>query len=103
MIDLLQPPELHRITERDGGPDLDDLVNVIRYLRENGVQVVTGTMARRIGHESYNRLHLSWYPGDAWMRQFRLNEAIPAEVDEASSAVFVGPDGTVYDENREAL
>lgn len=100
---------LHRIVssrsrrpgEEKTGPDLDDLVRLIRYLRNHGVVVIVETMARRIGVETYHRIYVTW--SNPSKMRFRLNEVIPAEVDEGILAVFVGPDGTVYDADREVL
>jgi hypothetical protein len=88
--------DLHLITERADGPDFDDLVRLIRYCREHELCVSVN-----------DSQPLSW---DDKVGQFavRLYGPQPAivlwEGDPAPrGAHFVGPDGTVYDANREVL
>ena len=84
--------DLHVITERADGPDLDDLVRLIRYLREHEIPHMALTVARMTVQIRVN-------PGEG--------APIPDEhrwvEGEPVLATFVGPDGVVYDANREAL
>lgn len=84
--------DLHTITERADGPDLHDLVHLIEYLREHAIPHMALTVARmtvqiRTGSN-----------GDPVPDAHRWVEGEPHP-----EAHFVGPDGTVYDANREAL
>jgi hypothetical protein len=85
----------HVITERAEGPDLDDLVRLIRYLRDHDFAV----------RFDYSRmrptLSVTWElyaDGNTLQRRYTVTES-----DRVGLGRFVGPDGTVYDANREAL
>lgn len=82
---------LHRITERDDDrPDLDDLVRLIRYLHEHDIpHAVDGGSTKSFMVRTLPR---RWRPHLVAMEGMRLDEAR-----------FVGPDGAVYNANREAL
>lgn len=89
---------LHRITARADGPDLHDLVRLIEYLREHVGHVNVGQP-----QETYD-VYCSWTPrplpgGNNDRRPESVMEGHPHR----KGGVFVGPDGTVYDANREAL
>lgn len=83
--------ELHVITERaEARPDLGDLVDLILYLREHGIpHAVDGGSTKSF---MVRTLPSHWRPHLAAMEGMPLDEAH-----------FIGPDGTVYDANREAL
>lgn len=80
---------LHVITERTTGPDLDDLVRLVRYLREH-----------KIAYRFSDTLTHNAIVGFDTPIGDRL--AI-IENDSVMGVTYVGPDGTVYDANREAL
>ena len=83
--------DLHVITERADGPDLDDLVRLIRYCRDNDITF------RPSGEQgNVMSVRVGAYPNGAWVWHFVENVPLP-------EAYFVGPDGTVYDCNGEAL
>lgn len=87
---------LHVITDRADGPDLDDLVRLIRYCREHGVTLSSGqTMLLASEMERPCPVILRLYG--------RTESTVIVEGDPLPEAHFVGPDGTVYDCNREAL
>lgn len=90
--------DLHVITERADGPDLDDLVRLIRYLREHGIVHRTDTIGHPLDPDHHGHLTVRWWSVAP------VNVAHCAiEDNTAYVAHFVGPDGTVYDANREAL
>lgn len=93
----------HVITERAEGPDLDDLVRLIRYLREHGIQHRTDTIGHPLDPDHHGHLTVRWWSVDETAFS-PVNVAHCAiESNAAYSGHFVGPDGTVYDANREAL
>jgi hypothetical protein len=79
---------LHVITERADGPDLDDLVRLIRYLREHDIRVA-------VYNGDDDPVRLGWSAPHGF---FHVVEDSPLD-----EGYFVGPDGAVYDANREAL
>lgn len=101
-------PDLHVITERADGPDLDDLVRLIRYLREHEVQyrvLDAVTYRERDRPDEYRHDPLSvllYEPGVDYHPRLRSLWTI-TENKPLAEAHFVDPDGTVYDANREAL
>lgn len=91
--------DLHQITAHPDGPDLDDLVRLVRYLREHKI---TYDHAGTGGGGSWGyALAVRWYPE----RDSIPVGYAPPKVTEGATATFafVGPDGVVYDANREAL
>ncbi len=98
VIEVTLTADLHVITERADGPDLDDLVRLIRYLREHRVE------------HNIRDAH-TWEDGD-YFDPARLTvvfgicaitDGMPLPDLRGLTAYFVGPDGTVYDCNGEAL
>lgn len=82
--------DLHVVTERADGPDLDDLVRLIRYCREHDIpHAVDGGSTKSF---MVRTLPSHWRPHLVAMEGLSLDEAH-----------FIGPDGTVYDCNGEAL
>lgn len=82
----------HIIVETGGAaPDLEDLVRLIRYCRDRDILC-------RLSGERGNVLsvRVGVYPNGAWIWHFV--ESVPL-----AEAYYVGPDGTVYDCNGEAL
>lgn len=85
----------HVITERADGPNLDDIVRLIRYLREHDFAV----------RFDYSRmrptLSVTWelYEGGTTLRR----RYTVTESDTVGPGRFVGPDGTVYDNERNPL
>lgn len=77
---------LHRITERADGPNLDDLLNLIRYLRKHDLN------AHVVHYNDAKVLAVDLDNGWGWHEGGPLGDER-----------FVGPDGTVYDEKMEAL
>ena len=88
------PTDRHVITEREDGPDLDDLVRLIRYCREHDVVLTPGATSTLLGPL---RLRLYSTPANGQMTLLITEGQALAE------AYYVGPDGTVYDCNGEAL
>lgn len=86
--------KLHSITARTDGPDLDDLVRLIRYCREHDIVLTPGATATCNGPF---RLRLYANPAKPIVT-LAVTEGVPLD-----RAYFVGPDGTVYDSNREAI
>lgn len=93
VIEVVPTADLHVITERADGPDLDDLVRLIRYLRHQGLPVEIGYPALA---ENLAVAHRATWKGrdHHWL----FTEGVPNK-----GAAFIGPDGTVYDCNGEAL
>lgn len=85
----------HEITERSSGPDLHDLVRLIEYLREHDIGGVWGTSIS--GNRDWMSVRFRVPNSGRPRGQIAVEEGKPTE------AHFVGPDGTVYDANREAL
>ncbi len=89
------PAELHQITGHANGPDLDDLVRLIRYLREHDINPEIGwpalastlTVCWRGSRNSRPDFHWTMTEGRRWDH----------------AACYVGPDGSVYNANGEAL
>lgn len=91
--------ELHQITARaDGRPDLDDLVRLIRYLREHGIAAHTDAAART-GDVYPMRVRWSTDRVGVEVWGFDAVEGWPLH----DGIVFVDTDGAGYDANREAL
>ena len=91
------PAGRHVITARADGPDLDDLVAVLRYLREHGNRRTTNPSPSGIRSGADHALmEVRWtHPtGGFWT----IREGDPED-----EAFYVGPDGAVYDANGEAL
>lgn len=83
--------DLHVITERADGPDLDDLVRLIRFHRSHHrVPTVSSAITAE------GQLRVEWEAGR--LGRFRVTEGQPDP-----EAYFVGPDGTVYDCNGNPL
>lgn len=90
--------EAHTITTREDGPDLDDLVRLIRYLRTLGVYVSIGNQL-----SESNAVVVSW---TRFPKPGQPNNAHPTTVVEGrlpKEAFYVGPQGEVYDANGEEL
>lgn len=90
--------ELHRITEDPDGPDLFDLMRLVEYLRGKVGHVYIGQP------EFENDVRVSWTPkplpgGNNDRRPESVMEGNPHR----KGAVYVGPDGTLYDGDRNAL
>ena len=80
------PCPLHVITENATGPDVDDIARLVRYLREHQIRYALDvTIITEDAEES----------AEIWLD---ITEGHPLP-----EVYFVGPDGTVYDANREAL
>lgn len=90
-------PSLHRITENPDGPDLFDLMRLTEYLRPL-VHVYIGQ-----SDEDYD-VRVSWTPlqrpGEP---NNRRGESVTEGRAHHKGAVYVSPDGTMYDADRNAL
>ena len=93
IVEVTPTADLHVITERADGPDLDDLVRLIRYLREHDLPVEIGYPALAQNLAVAHRA--TWKDRD---HHWLFTEGV-----QNKGAYFVGPDGTVYDCNGEAL
>lgn len=94
------PPvnDFHVITERADGPDLDDLVRLIRYLRQHDIDHVHIGSVMRVEWSHPNPIDDGTYKG-----RMARNAGVAEEGEPEPESYFVGPDGTVYDANGEAL
>lgn len=91
VIEVTLTADLHVIVETGGtAPDLADIFRLITYLRENEVWADVGQNGLS------NGVKIGWIDADGRRR-------IIAEFVEHPKAFYVGPDGTVYDCNGEAL
>jgi hypothetical protein len=88
-------PQLHVITERADGPDLDDLVRLIRYCREHDIRLSPGATSMLAGMGTGQMILRLYSP--------TVSSIVVVEGQPLPEGHFVGPDGTVYDANREAL
>lgn len=82
--------QLHRITTRSDGPDLDDLVRLTKYLRDNNIVPSFGT------DSSGTRLTVKWMHGPWDIFTF-------IEGDTVGLGRFVDTNGAIYNAEREAL
>lgn len=89
--------EFHRITEHSTGPNLEDIFRLIRYLRSVGRACTVTEIARRPSCEAYHRLGVGWHDD---LRDYQRNVL---EDRPEPEAFYIGPDGALYDCNREAL
>lgn len=80
------------ITERADGPDLADLVRLVHYLSEREITY-------RLEADPSGAT-LRWHPADPTMIPYVFGGRTYTRPE---GVVFVGPDGNVYDANREAL
>jgi hypothetical protein len=86
----------HQITEWADGPDLDDLVRLIRYCREHGVTLSSGQTSLLASEMER--------PCPVILRLYgRTESTVIVEGEPLPEAHFVGPDGTVYDNERNPL
>jgi hypothetical protein len=90
------PDTAHTFVETgaDGRPDLDDIVRLIRWARSPasgiGVSVASATGAA---------VSVEWIDPDDRVRRIVEGSRLPADGD----ALFLGPDGALYDANGELL
>lgn len=88
----------HRITENPDGPDLFDLMRLVEYLRPLIHHVHIGQSV-----EDYD-VRVSWTPlPRSGEPNNRRGESVTEGRAHHKGAVYVGPDGTVYDADRNAL
>lgn len=84
----------HRITARSSGPDLGDMVHLIRHLRSYRIQ-------HEVAHAA------TFEDGDQFdPALLTVRIASAATITEGTldaEVYYVGPDGTIYDCNRDAL
>lgn len=97
-VTLANARDLHVITERADGPDLDDLVRLIRYLRGHRVQHSLRDAHTWEDDDLFDPARLTVAFGKA-----AITDGAPLPDLYGLVAYFVGPDGTVYDCNGEAL
>lgn len=85
----------HVVTEKEA-PDLDDLVRLIRYLREHDLDYAFDNVGDRRHPRMVVKAATRKADGSIVVRRFHEGEPLP-------EAHYVGPDGTVYDVEGMAL
>ena len=95
---MTDDPTLHRITENPDGPDLFDLMRLTEYLRPLVHHVYV-----RQSDEDYD-VRVSWTPlPKPGGNNDRRGESVCEGRAHHKGAVFVGPDGTMYDADRNEI